>query len=102
MSVVVTVEMNTKPGQGGALAGALTMAVKHTITYAACHYANVAANEDDPDHLLIQMVWDDSASHKAYAAGVMADPKMAPVMEMLAGPPRTAYYDLVAHEGQAT
>jgi quinol monooxygenase YgiN len=98
MPVLVTVEFATQPGKGPTLAKALSNAIKFTASNPECAYANVGLDEDNPNHAVIQMVWSSSDAHKAYSAKVMADPKMAPVMAMMAGPPKTTYYNHVAHE----
>ena len=98
MAVIAVVELKCVPGGGEFVAGALTQAIKRTVTFAECRYANVGVNEDDPDHVCIQMIWDNSQAHKDYTAAILVDPKMGPVLEKLAGPPKTTYYTHLAHE----
>lgn len=97
----VIVRFQAKPGQGPALAAALGQAVQHTITLPDCFKVVLKVNQADSDAMVIYEEWRTAEAYKAYEAAVMADPKMGPVMEMMAGPPNAEYFDDHSHGGGA-
>lgn len=90
--VTVIVEFRAKAGQAEVLAGALAKAIDNTISKPGCYEAELLISEDDPHDIAIYEQWSTIEAHKEYVAGIMADPKMEPVMGLMEAPPNSRYF----------
>lgn len=87
----VVVHFTAKPGQRDALTDALASAIQGTIDKPECHKVQLMVDDDHADRFAMVEEWTSAQAHKAYAQALMSDPKMAPLMELMAGPPDVRY-----------
>lgn len=95
----VIVNFVAKPGQRDAVTGMLSGAIEGTLSKPDCYKAELFLDADSDDKFFMLQLWTTADAHRAYVDGVMADPKMKPVMELLAGPPEVQYGALKAAAG---
>jgi len=87
----VIVNFEAKPGQRDAVTGLLSQAIQHTITLPDCHDAILVVDDDHPERFYMVQKWTNADAHRAYAQSLMGNPKMDPVMALLASPPDSRY-----------
>lgn len=91
MSVIRLNHFNAKPGDETTLFDKLTAVVSMIQSSEGCLDCRILRQEDEAGHIVILEEWVDADAHRAALAKVPPE-TFAPVMALLAGPPKGAYY----------
>ena len=93
MSLLVLLELETKPGKADALIDLLRVSLKDTRARQGCISVSVHRDEADADRVLLVEQWatrEDDTAYREWRAGEGATPEVG---ALLAGPPVIRYFD---------
>jgi quinol monooxygenase YgiN len=93
MSVLILLEVNTKPGQANELTNWLRDELHHTRGSDGCNGLTVHTNQDDPNNVLIVESWDSRAQYEKYLSWRAERGDIEKMGAWVAGPPSIRYFD---------
>ena len=94
MSVTAIIRLRAKTGQGQALLNAFTGPLNEVRQHPTCLYADMFANTERNDELLLLEEWETADDHRKYVAEIRASGIVDTLMKWMAGPPETSYHIL--------
>lgn len=95
MSCYVTLEFTAKRGTGAALAEALKQALPVTRQKDGCESLQLTVNQDDPDNMIIVMLWRSRGHYDTYRAWREASGDVKSFAEATTSGPSTRFFDIL-------
>ena len=93
MSVLILLELTTKPGNANDLTNWLRDELHHTRGADGCNGMTVHKNQDDPNNMVMVENWDSKAQYEKYLAWRTERGDMEKLGAWVAGPPSIRYFD---------
>ncbi|PCK09312.1 MAG: antibiotic biosynthesis monooxygenase [Alteromonadaceae bacterium] len=93
MSVIVILELQSKPDTIDELKAALKSILPDTRAFDGCLSVQVTANQDDPCNLVLIEKWESRQHNETYMAWRTETGAIATLGEMLSQAPSLRYYD---------
>lgn len=87
MSVTVTVEIKSKPGEGDKLVALFKDLLPDTRKYDGCISIDLYRNQDDPDVVILVEQWESAEHHTSYRNWRQETGTMDALGTMIAAPP---------------
>jgi quinol monooxygenase YgiN len=89
-------EFTAKPGTGPALAEALKLVLPVTRQKEGCESLQLTVNQDDPDNMVILMLWRSRADYDTYRAWREASGDVKSLAEATTSGLSTRFFDIMS------
>ena len=92
MAVTVIIDLQAQPGRADEIESFVKSIVPDTRTFDGCQDVTMHQNQDDPDLLVIQELWESRAHQEKYLAWRTERGDLATIVDMLADAPSIRYF----------